>query len=425
MTHDTGRFIGCYGEKIATPNLDRIANEGARFNKYFSSAPVCGPSRGAMITGKFINRSGTGFQGYGPDFKDPMPQYYAKNGYHTCHFGLYDEHQKVRVLGYDSVYPDGQDQAPQGAQHRASSIMPAAADYILNYKNKKPLFLWIGLYETHRPFKFYEPDRTGENSSLYNLKDDEKTQEDLSWFRGSVKSLDEGVGVVLDAIEKSGKTNNTIVVYTTDHGIPFPDCKGTLYDGGTNISLLLRWKERINPRVCDNFLSNIDLYPTLCELCGFMPPKDIDGKSFAGCLLNGTPTEREYVFTQITTHCRFRPERAVRSKNYKYIRKFHQTPGGYMPFDVHESLSGKAIRQEFYARSYTREELYDLEKDPCEKVNVADCEEYRTIKEKLNLELINFMVSTKDPLLFGKPILSEHILWKEEKLNNGLPVALW
>lgn len=426
MSHDTGKYLGCYGEDIKTPNLDIIANCGAKFNNYISSAPVCGPARGALVTGRFINRSGSNFYGFGKDMEVPIPLHFRNNGYNTYLYGLYNESENLNLLGYQTVYPDGHTQEPQGTQHKAEVIMPKAADFIREYDDEKPFFLWVGLFETHRAFdnEHYKPDVIEHISDSYCLKDDEKTKKDLGYFHGSIKAMDNGVGMILNAIENS-KNKNTILIFSTDHGIPFPLAKGTLYDKGINVSLLMMWKNIISQQIKNELLSNIDLFPTLCELCEINMPEDIDGKSFKGILFNKEYRSNEYVFAQITHHCRFRPERAIRNKKYKYIRKFHHVPGGYMPYDVHTSLSGEAIRDEMYSLPYTNEEFYDLEKDPNERNNLAENVIYQKDKELLNRELIEWMVKTNDPILFGSLSHGEYSAWNEEKCKGHLPVALW
>ena len=431
ISHDTGRHLPCYGRSFYAPNFSRFAKEGAIFDNYFCPAPVCGPSRGSIVTGRYPHTNSPDFRGFdrGRQQKS-LPQYFVDDGYDTYLFGIYDESVNLQLLGYENVYPPGKERKPNtdGPSHRVRLIAPVVKDFISSYDEERPFFAWVGLFETHRPFHISH-DNAGDADSAEvpgYLQVDPMVRGDIADLNGSVQALDEGVGLMLDALDASGLSDNTIVIYTTDHGIAFPRAKGSLYDPGLETSLIIRWPRAIKPgKAYHQLLCNVDLMPTLLDLAGIEKPDGIDGRSFSRLFRDENANIRDSFFSEVTWHCRYRPMRGLRTERYKYIRHFHRYPGVYLPYDVHTSPSGKVMRESLYKREYTDEELFDLEADPLERINLIGDERYRRIQDQMCGDLAEWMARTRDPVLEGTLPGKEHPLWEKEKESGDLPANQW
>lgn len=421
ITHDTGRHLGCYGRKVDTPNLDRLAGEGARFDSYFCPAPQCSPSRGSILTGRYPHINGLmglahlGF-GLNPGEKT-LPMFLREAGYDTYLFGFQHEAQDPASLGYDHI-------AQVKWDHRAQTVAPQVVDFLRNWRKETPFFAMVGFTETHRPFDrpWYtsdDPDRVEVPPYLPDLPD---IRRDIAEFQGTVRAADDGVGLILEALDTRELAENTLVIYTTDHGIAFPRAKGTLYDPGLETALLMRWLGNIRPgSVYRELLCNIDLLPTLLDIACIRAPENLDGRSFLP-LLRGLPyAGRERLFCELTWHDLYRPMRGIRTRRYKFIRHFTQACGIYIPLDIHQGLSGRAVRQEFYSRPYVQEELYDLDKDPLEMENLIGDPAYQETVQELRQVLEQWMRQTDDPLLSGHIRGQEAPGWEEERALGNLP----
>jgi arylsulfatase A-like enzyme len=210
------------------------------------------------------------------------------------------------------------------------------------------------------------------------------------------------VGHVRAALDQSGLARDTLLVFTTDHGLAMPRAKGTCYDPGTGTTLILRLPGRWEGgRVQDELLSNCDLLPTLTDLAGGPEPTDIDGHSFLGLLDGGAYKPRESIFSEMTWHDKYNPMRAIRTRRHKYIRNFGDRPLVYLPLDVWNGRAGQEMREEYYGSRRPVEELYDLEADPLERTNLAGDPAHEETLRALRAEVEGWMRDTGDGLLQG------------------------
>jgi arylsulfatase A-like enzyme len=250
----------------------------------------------------------------------------------------------------------------------------------------KPFFLSVGFFETHRDY--FEP--TSVRDALYslppaNLPDTPETRRDMAAYKASARSLDQGVGTVLDAVP-----DNTLVILTTDHGLAFPGSKATLTDRGIGVMLILRGPGFRDGKVSDELVSQIDLFPTICELAGIERPQWVRGRSLLDAERN------DAVFAEITFHAAYEPQRAVRTKRYKYIRRYERP----VLANIDDSPSKDYLLAHGLAeRDAPTEQLYDLVFDPNEAHNIVDSEP--EIAAELRERLLNWMRETGDPLLDG------------------------
>ncbi|MBA2938657.1 sulfatase [Paenibacillus sp. CGMCC 1.16610] len=430
ISHDTGRYLGSYGKQVETPNLDNLAAKGVRFDQYFCPAPQCSPSRGSIITGLYPHNHGMiglahlGFS-MNPDVAT-LPKELQKHGYETSLIGFSHETidepdsrltSSTYKLGYEHVLPVAGDRGPDVARKVVQYLEEKAAA-----ADSGPFFASVGFFETHRDFDEYEAiaDPIDQVIPPPYLPDTPKVREDFALLHGSVKVLDQSIGHIIKSLKETGLDKNTLVIYTTDHGIAFPRAKGTLMDAGLETGLIMYYPGRIEGgKVVDQLLCNIDLMPTLLDFVGADSPEGIDGRSFLP-ILDDTETKqptRDHFFSELTWHDLYHPMRSIRTEKYKYIRNFEDGPSVYLPLDIHRSLSGGAVREEYYVPNVP-EELYDLEKDPLETCNLVGIPAYKEVLEELRARVDGWMAATKDPLLHGEVAGIAAPEW-EEQFGNG------
>src|ERR1700754_3496754 len=322
-SHDTGRHIQPYGHQVPTPNIQRLADQGLLFRQAFSAAPVCSASRAALLTGEYSHTNGMlglAHRGYRlADYDHHLVHTLRAAGYRSTLIGEQHVAADPVEIGYDEIV--------ELRSHQASEVAPAAAGVTRDADG--PSFFSVGFFETHRDF--FEP--TSVRDALYslppaNLPDTPETRRDIAAFNASVRSLDHGVGTVLDAVGE-----NTLVILTTDHGLAFPGAKATLTDRGIGVLLILRGAGFEGGKVSDALVSQIDIFPTICELAGIERPPWVRGRS----LRDGEGSDA--VFAEITFHAAYEPQRAVRTKRFKYIRRFENGHEGPVLANIDDSPS--------------------------------------------------------------------------------------
>ena len=206
-----------------------------------------------------------------------------------------------------------------------------------------------------------------------NLPDTPETRRDMAAYKASARSLDQGVGAVLNALDEAELAENTLVILTTDHGLAFPGAKATLTDRGHRRAADHARPRRLPRRpVSDALVSQIDLFPTICELAGIERPDWIRGNSLLPLLRKEAEEINDAVFAEITFHAAYEPQRAVRTRRYKYIRRFENGHEGPVLANIDDSPSKDYLLAHGLAdRATPEEELYDLVFDPNEAANLA------------------------------------------------------
>ena len=423
--HDLGRYLGCYGVDIETPNIDRLAEEGAQFANHFTTAPQCSPSRSSLFTGCYPHVNGLlglAHTEWELDTEQTLPHRLSDAGYETHLFGLQHISESPEDLGYDEIHTAGRlspNVAPElHSVNRAEDVTDTLSQYLDSGLNS-PFFASVGFFEAHR-LETDEPDEE-EGDVLYGygdryntddpdkievpgyLPDEPGIREDLAAMRGMVYTLDDALGTILESLESAGLEEKTLVLFTTEHGIAFPRAKGTCYDPGIEAFLLARYPPLIDGgTVYDEIISNVDILPTVLDLATGDTPDDINGYSLVPLLdEDQTYSPRDHIFAEITWHGTYNPIRAVRTERFKYIRNFWHNLRVFLPNDVYASLAGREVRGRYVRPSRVYEELYDLESDPYEQKNVADEAEYAQVRAKLASTLATWMRETGDPVLDG------------------------
>ena len=402
IAHDLGTHLGCYGEtSVLTPALDGLASEGARFVNHFSTAPFCSPSRGSIFTGKYPHCNGLmGLVNLGwdlPESNTTLSQVLDSAGYETFLFGFQHEvKDPARLKDFFHHVSD------RSLSRSCDRVAPLVVDFLdrQGKENARPFCTCIGFSETHRPYLRYTPDDPESVIVPPYLEDTPDTRREMAMFQGAVGAMDKAVGDILEALERSGLKKNTLVVFTSDHGIAFPRAKATLYDPGLRTALLLRWPAGMEEnRAIHEMISNIDLFPSLLDAAGIPVPEGVQGRSFWG-LLSGTGyVPNPWIFAEKNTS----PDdikRCIRTERYKYIRNYSEGPELKLTWDVDASWLRRDIA-ESHLKPRPRVEFCDLENDPLEVKNLSGRLDVQTIEKDLAARLDRFLEKTEDPILHG------------------------
>ena len=410
-THDSGRHFGCYRRPVSSPNIDAFAAEGVRFERYFCTAPQCSPSRAAITTGRYPHR--TGVMGLVGDAHEgwyiapevpTLARTLSAAGWSSYLWGFQHEHHNPAELGYQHVPLPTH---PQVVPHLlADYITPRLCKWLAS-KPDKPFFASVGFFETHIPFH-RQP--AAENSFYDNplpfLPDHPALRCDVGGLNASVQVVDSNLRTVLTTLEDSGLAENTIVIFTTDHGIAFPRAKCSLYDSGIETALMMRWPARLAAnRVSSELLSNIDLMPTLLSLLEVNAPAGMDGESFAGVLVGGDYQPRKTIFAEMTYHDEYRPMRCIRTQRHKLIHYFEpRHPWNIAPKDFWQCQAGATPLRAQLDYAPAEYELFDLAVDPYEQhdlLNTHANTHAPALFAELQPQLDQWMQATEDPLQHG------------------------
>jgi arylsulfatase A-like enzyme len=220
--------------------------------------------------------------------------------------------------------------------------------------------------------------------------------------------MDAGVGQLLEGLRELGLEENTWVIFTTDHGAAMPRAKGTLYDPGIEVTLLMRWPDGglVGGRSYADMISNVDVVPTMLDALGLEQPRNLHGESFWPMLIDAPYLPRAEIFAEKTFHTYYEPMRAVRTATHKYIVNFEVSTVVDVPADVRASPIYPRLILE-YSRERPHVELYDLTTDPWEQTNLAGQPDVVKVETNLRHRLLQWMQETQDPLLDG-PVASPY-----------------
>jgi N-sulfoglucosamine sulfohydrolase len=396
-SHDTGRYVQPYGHAIATPNIQRLAEEGILFRQAFCTAPTCSPSRASLLTGQYAHSAGMlglAHRGFAlNDYRQHLIHTLRKAGYYAARIG--EEHiaRVVGTVGYDYV-------APLESTH-ASVVAPTAVS-LLRDKPSEPFFLSVGFSETHRNYPPSDSKEANYTLPPAPLPDTPEIRQDMAAFKASARELDRGIGEVLTALEQTGLAENTLVICTTDHGLAFPRMKGFLTDSGIGVMLIIRGPGGFTGgKVCDAQVSQIDIFPTLCDLLGIDYPSWLQGQSLLPLVHNEKDQLHEAVFAEVNYHAAYEPKRAVRTKRWKYIRRFDDRSELILPNVDDSPTKDFLLERGWQQHSRPLEALYDLVFDPTEAHNLANDPAMTEILQDMRMKLDTWMHETNDPLLHG------------------------
>jgi arylsulfatase A-like enzyme len=397
-SHDTGRYVQPYGHAIPTPNIQWLADQGVMFRNAFCAAPSCSGSRAALLTGSYCHNNGMmGLAHRGFSLYDPAQHIVhtlREAGYHTEMIGEQHVSASPEELGYDVVH--------EIENTTVSSVAPAAIS-ALGGDLPQPFFLSVGFFETHR--SFFPPSSVRDR--VYSLPppflpDTPEIRQDVAAYKASARSLDHGIGSVLNTLHETGLDRDTLVICTTDHGLAFPTAKASLLDRGIGVMLIMRGPGMPAGVAQDELVSQLDIFPTICEMAGIDAPGWLQGRSLVP-LVSGdeAPGARSEVFAELTYHAAYEPQRAIRTERFKYVRRFDE-----YPFPVLANCDESPSKDAYLARGWAtrpvaRERLHDLFFNPGEGHNSIEDPDYAEVAADLRGRLNEWMVQTNDPLLDG------------------------
>ncbi len=388
--------FGCYGNKgIRTPNIDQLAEDGLLFENAFLTAPQCSPSRISVLTGSYPHATGA------EDLHMPLPEgttflptWLKNSGYFTGHMQK-THYGKTGEKQFDWYSEDVSD-------------FPG----FLDRSSGKPFFMWTGFSDPHRPYDRSTIDHRNDEASVTvpaQLVDDAATRSDLADYYDEISRMDSNIGMMLDALKDKAVLDNTLIIFFSDNGKPFPGAKGTLYDAGIGTPLIIKWPGRIQPGSCFSGLaSTVDLAPTILEIAGLPIPETVQGKSMMETLLSGKGPGREYVFAERNWHDCDEHMRCVRTNRFKMIlNAYTELPFGN-PADLSMSPSWYSLMKKKEEGLLTAEqariftvprpavEFYELTIDPDEFTNLAGKAEYAGEVQKLGKVLDQWKAETGD-----------------------------
>jgi len=433
VSEDNGPELGCYGDRFArTPHLDQLAGEGVRFHNAFVPYSVCSPSRAVFLTGLYPHQNG-------------------QIGLATHKFAMYDEQTPniaslLRAKGYrtgligklhvnpESAFPFDFRAIKSANFNRKQSIADyatAAATFFAEAKGH-PFFLSVNFPDAHLPFLRQangRPETPLDADDVSPMSwvgvDSPRIREQVANYYNCLARLDDGVGLLLDALDKADLTENTLVIYIGDHGAQFPRGKGTVYEGGLRVPMIVRWPGKAEPRtVRQELVSTIDILPTILAAVGEPPLATLPGRALQPLFGESDPLAwREYIFG-FTTGSFPRAcfvQHSVRDVRYKlissprpgtenldagtYLDERHQHFVVSGAIAAEQAAAPEHVRAAFVRWSLPpRYELYDLEADPNEWTNLAEDSQHDAAKRRLIAALEDWRLETTDPFRVQKHV---------------------
>ena len=401
-SHDTGRYIQPYGHAIPTPNLQRLAEQGVLFRQAFDCGPTCSPARAALVTGQYPHSCGMlglAHRGFSlKNYGDHIIHTLKDAGYVTAlagvqHVASHEKGEPWKTIGYDQYLG------------HAGQAHEKAAEFLAN-PPEQPFFLAVGFVETHREF----PEEHPEDDPRYclppaPLPDTPQTRKDMARFKASARMLDKKMGAVIDAVDRNGLADKTLIICTTDHGIAFPRMKCNLTDSGIGVMLIMRGPGGFEGGgVIDSLVSHVDIFPTVCDLAGIAAPDRLQGVSFMPLVRGEQQDVREEIHSEVTFHAAYEPKRCVRTKRYKYIKRFDDRISPVLP-NCDDGLSKTVwMDQGWTDQPPPGEALYDVIFDPNESQNLVGHAAYEEALADMRARLDHWMKETDDPVLKGLPV---------------------
>ena len=401
--HDLGRHIGCYGvETVQTPNLDALASEGVRFSNFFSTSAVCSPGRASLHTGRYPQSNGVMGLLHAPWWwqlntdEKHTAQLLAEHGYTTHLIGFNHVHKSFARLGYDealSVHA----QAPESVKCATELIETSTSA-------ERPFFAKVGFREVHRRFMHGKDEERGVFVPPW-MKDTPDIRADLAEFQATIKYFDERVGEILGALASSPVAEQTLIVMTSDHGIPYPGAKWTARKAGIEVPLILFQPGTVfsGGKVFAQLMSNVDVLPTLLDYGGAEVPQNVQGRSYMDLIRGKTDASpRREVFAQYTPEMkRDNLSRSILTERHHLIRYFDPGREVDYPVDVHPQEFANHTRRCRTRGTRPFAQLYDLEADPYELNDIGAAKENASTVADLSQRLLAWMREVEDPLLNG------------------------
>ena len=440
VAEDHGLQLSCYGDKhISTPNLDKLADKGVRFVNAYVAQAGCSPSRASILTGQYPHNHGQiGLATHGLRmYKNDTPNlttYLKEAGYRTGIIG------KIHVNPESAFLFDFRSFPKSNFNNRSIREFARSAGKFFRASDD-PFLMWISFPDAHRPFhnqqegipsRIMGPDEVA-TLPMVGVSTRQTLQTTASYYN-CMQRLDVAVGMVLNELIKSGKYDNTLIIYLSDHGPDFPRGKKTIREGGSRVPLIMSGKEHLpEGRVESRLVSTLDILPTILEEVGIPQHQNkLDGKSLMPLFNKKSAQWREYLFTEFTLHWpqTYYPGRTVRDSRFKLVHNLlperrnpvydiyliQQRPRTFTPTEL-EKLPAEIQQAYKIFRQPPEFELYDLQNDPWEFHNLADDPRYTEQLILLKRRLVEWQQRTNDPLRH------KHILAKFTAENDATMIS--
>ena len=421
-------YLGIYGNKdLKTPNLDQLAQRGVLFNRAYTAAPQCVPSRASILTGRnVIDIRMSRFSAPLPRDVPAIPEFLKPKGYYTgiCGRSYHLDGSEKRPKETEDAFAKYQlttfrervDYLNTGADE---AVLGQFREFLDQAPKEKPFFMWMNFSDPHRPFtaKTFDPDP--KNLKVpEGMPDTDEVRKDLAQHYGEIRRLDGRVGEVLQELKMRGVAENTIVIFMGDNGAALLRGKGTLYDLGIHVPLIVAGPGVKQGFRTDALVSGIDIAPTILALTGTTIPTAMTGQSFLPALRGEAYAGSEYIFATRVPHGSSLPtntgafdlSRTVFDKKYKLIyNTLWQLPYSPVDFNNHplwkdlEARKKSGKLDEKYVKTLFAEprsmfELYDLEADPHEMNNISGQPAYARDEHRLKAKLQEWMIVNQDYL---------------------------
>ena len=427
-------FVGCYGNKdVKTPNLDRFAAEGMRFDRFFTGAPQCVPSRAVLMTGRSaVAARMTRFSSPLPRDETVFPELLrSEAGYFTGVCGR-TYHLDGPGRGGDEIgailekhglktFTDRLDYVDSGPDNEVPARMEEFLDRI---PDGRPFFLWVNFSDPHHVWNAKEDEPDPATVTLPpHWPDLPGMREQVAAYCGEVTRLDRSFQAAIEVLQRRKVYQESLIVFCGDNGQALPHGKGSLYDPGLNVPFIVRWPGTVKAGAETRALvSAEDLGPTLLEAAGAAVPQRMSGASFLKLLRGESFDARRYIFAERGPHGSNAPvtvnimnssydlSRCVRSDRYKFI--YNCTP--WIPYSPVDSAGGagwqqmkqaaadgtlaEPLRKTYFTSPRPVYELYDLEADPSELENLSGRPELAEVERELRLALVEKMILDFDYL---------------------------
>ena len=426
---------------VETPAFDRVAREGVVFTAAFAPSPGCSPTRAAILTGRHIwqiEQAGTHWSSF-PSKYAVYPDVLEQSGYEIGYTGK----------GWAPGSTKGRRRNPAGPafNQRGQDYAANFDDFLAERPRDAPFVFWYGSKWPHRPYAPGSGERAGIDPASVEappfLPDTPEVRRDIADYLFEIQRFDEHLGRMLAALERAGELDNTLVIVTSDNGMPFPRAKANLYEYGVHMPLAIRWPARVPAnRTVDDLVNLIDLAPTIYEATGVAAPETLPpaGRSLMPLLTakqsGVVQPARDAVYFGRERHSssRYRnwgyPARAIRTHDYLYIRNFHperwpagapqavgeEPHSGYHDIDKCPTLSFLIAHRnkpeiapyfELAVAKRPAEELFDIRNDPGCLVNLADEPAHSETRAELAQRLEDHLRRTGDPRMGDDPEIWE------------------
>lgn len=395
--------LGCYGHpSLRTPNIDQLAAEGMRFDRAFLTISSCSPSRCSILTGRYPHNTGA------EDLHMPLPEnqrtvasYLRPEGYECVsvgkwHLGNNEKRHWTKVV-----------------ECQAEVMADRCLEVIESRNQDKPFFYWFASIDPHRGYQegaIETPHDPGKVVVPPYLPDHPKIREELALYYDEISRFDQHIGRIRRTLEKQGAWDNTLVIYLSDNGMPFPRAKTTLYDSGIRTPFIARWPKNIPAGSnTDALISTIDLIPTLLDLAD-VSATTLQGKSFAKVLHNPEANHRDLIFAEANWHDFEHFTRTVRSDRFKLIRHYYWDTPLWNSVDSINSITWQGMLEAREKKLLTPaqaflfepirpyEEFFVMDSDPDELTNQIEVKEWQSEINRLRIALDEWRIETEDRL---------------------------